>query len=287
MTDNIGNILDTSTESFDQEVIARSKELPVVVDFWAPWCQPCLMLAPVLEKLAKEYSGRVLLIKANVDEISEVAARYGVRSIPAVIGFRDGHPYDSFVGVLPEHAIREFFDRMLPTPGALLEKAAKTLEATDPALAVAKYREAVSLAGPLEASARIGLARTLLSLGKLTESQAVIDELDGRGYLETEAESIKAQLLLRKVSGEVGPLDQAQATALAEPDNLLAKFHWAEALAAAGNYAEALEIALDLVERDRKTVGEDSRKFMIALFNLLPPDSELTSEYRRRLSLAL
>src|SRR5215212_11195850 len=116
MSTNDRFIVETTRETFERDVIGRSSEQPVVVDFWAEWCRPCRMLGPVLERLAEEYGGKFVLVKANTEQVPELASGFGVRSIPAVFGLRDGKIRDSFVGVLPESAIRAFLGRLLPTP---------------------------------------------------------------------------------------------------------------------------------------------------------------------------
>jgi putative thioredoxin len=279
-------VIDATAENFQQDVIERSHSVPVVMDFWASWCGPCLALGPVLEKLAREYDGRFLLAKVNTDKETELALRFGVRSIPAVFGVRDGKPVDAFVGVQPESVIKSWLDRLMPTPAEALAAEATQLERSDPRAAEEKYSAALSLTPDLPA-AQIGLARIALEQGRLEDAQAMILGLERRGFLEPEAEKIKAELTLRLQAGGVGSVESARAALAAKPDDPNLKFQLAEALAAAGQYEEALAVCLDLVERDRKGIGEKARQTMVAIFQLLPPDSELAIEYQRQLSLAL
>src|SRR4051812_1272542 len=186
------SIVETTRETFERDVIAGSSERPVVVDFWAEWCAPCRMLGPVLERLAGEYDGKFTLVKANTEQVPELAAGFGVRSIPAVFGLRDGKIRDSFVGALPESAIRAFLDRLLPTPAEVATSEARRLESTDPAAAESKYRAAVDLA-PNDPEAKIGLARVLLAADRFDEAGATIEALQRRGFLEPEAEKLKAE----------------------------------------------------------------------------------------------
>ncbi|MHC5543775.1 thioredoxin, partial [Singulisphaera rosea] len=120
MSANTPTVIDSNQDSFDKDVIEASKARPVVVDFWASWCQPCRILAPVLERVVGEFEGRLSLVKLETEQAPEIAARFGIRSIPAVLGFRDGKVVDSFVGVLPESAIRSWLERLFPTPGEVL-----------------------------------------------------------------------------------------------------------------------------------------------------------------------
>ena len=281
------NVVETTNENFVTEVVERSKSVPVVVDFWAEWCQPCRILGPTLEKLAAEYGGRFVLAKADTEQLSQVASGFGVRSIPAVFAVKGGEVVDSFVGVMPEAAIRAWLDRLMPTPAESLVIEARALETTDSTLAEKKYREALSLE-PANVSAKIGLARTCAALGRPSEAQEIIANLERRGYLEPEAENLKAKLTLHSGETEtIGDVSELRMAHAANPGDKTSQLELAEALAASSEYAEALELALNLVESDRRGTGEQGRKLMIAIFQLLPADSELANDYRRRLSVAL
>jgi putative thioredoxin len=286
MSDYSPHILDATAETFERDVPEQSFERPVVIDFWAEWCQPCRILGPVLERLANEYGGAFLLVKANTEILADVAARFGVRSIPAVFAVRDGEVVDGFVGVLSERDIRAFLDRLLPTPAETKIIEARRLEHTDPQRAEALYREAVALADD-DPRAKIGLARVLLGGGQVVEAQTLIADLERRGFLEPDAERIKAELTLRGQAEGLGNVEQARANLAANPDDLGLVLQLAEALAAVGQYPEALQLCLDLVERDRAGVGEEARKTMLAVFQLLPADSPLLANYRRQLSFVL
>ncbi len=279
-------ILEAEADTFQSAVIDRSRELPVVVDFWAAWCQPCRLLTPILEKLAAEYAGKFLLVKADTERLPQIAAQFNVESIPAVYGLRGGELVDMFVGMLPEAQIRAWLDRLLPSPAELLVGEARQLEIADPAAAEAKFRQAVELAPNLPA-AQIGLAEMLLAQDRADEARFLVDQLERRGFLEPEAERLKSRLDLRAQGEQAGSLESCRAAARAEPDNLDLQLKLAEALAAAGQYEEALGLALGLIERDRKRFAEPARKIMVDIFHLLPGDSELTTTYRRKLSTAL
>jgi putative thioredoxin len=288
MSEPAPHVVETTAASFERDAVERSREVPVVVDFWAPWCGPCRMLGPALEKLAAEYGGRFVLVKANTDDLPDAAAAFGVRGIPAVFGLRDGRVRDSFVGVLPERELRNFLDGLMPSPAEVLVADARALIDADAAEAERKLRHAATLeSNPNDATARIALAGLLARTGRADEARALVEELRRRGYLEPEAERLEAELVLQESAREAGPLDAARAAAEAAPGDLHAQFRLAEALAATGRHADALGVALTLVERDRAGVGEEARKLMLAVFNLLPPDSELAADYRRQLSFVL
>ncbi len=279
-------IVDVLAATFETDVMERSREVPVVVDFWAEWCGPCRTLGPVLERLAREYDGKFILAKADVDRLPEAARQFGVRSIPSVFAVKDGQIRDSFVGVISDREIRAFLDRLMPTPAELCLAEAETLEATDPAAAEAKYREAVTLANQ-DSGPKIRLARFLMTRNRFEESQELLTALQKRGFLEPEAEKLRAELTLKLGGHEVGSLQEARDAVAGTPGDLQAQLRLAEALAAAGEHAEALELALSLVERNRSGVGEEARKLMVALFQVLPNESPLVAEYRRKLSFAL
>jgi putative thioredoxin len=279
-------VIESTTETFQEDVIDRSRAVPVVVDFWAQWCGPCRVLGPILEKLAVEYSGKFILAKVDTERNPELAAQFGVRSIPVVFGIRGGKLVDAFIGAQPENTIRAWLDRLLPTPAESLAAEAGQLEATDPKAAEEKYSAALAL-DPDLTGAQTGLARIALDQGRLEDAAARIAALERRGFLETDAEKIKAELTLRLQARDAGGLAAARAAAAANPHDLNLKFQLAEALAASGQHADALALCLELVERDRKGVGERARQTMLAIFQLLPPNSELVAEYQRQLSMAL
>ncbi len=279
-------ILEADEKTFQQDVVERSRDVLMLIDFWAPWCQPCQLLGPILEKLARDYDGKFLLVKANTEQMPNIAAAFGVESIPAVFALGEGKLVDFFVGLKPEGQLRAWIDRLLPSPAQQLVSAARLLEATDAAAAEAKYLQASQLDANLP-SAKIGLAALLLKTGRHEETQTILDELEGRGFLEPEAERVKAELhLMASGTGslDIQPLRQAMA---ADPKNLAAQLALAEALGQQGQYEEALELALAAVSSGKKEIIEPARKLMVDIFHLLPDESELVTTYRRRLSTAL
>jgi len=280
------NVIEVTAETFEREVMARSRTVPVVIDFWAPWCGPCRVLGPLLEKLAAEYAGRFVLAKVNTEEAPELAGDFGVRSIPAVYAIREGRAIDGFVGVQPEKAIRAWLEGIMPTPADDLVKRGLELETRDPKAAEAAYRTALELKPGL-AAAQQGLARLALARGALEEVADWVKTWEREGFLEPEAERIKAELTLRQMASTAPDVASARAALAAQPNDPQLRLALADALAAHGQHAEALEIALDLVETAKNPVRDAARKTMVAIFQLLPPDSELLAEYQRRLSLAL
>ncbi len=279
-------VLDAVEATFQEQVVERSRQTLVVIDFWATWCQPCRLLGPILEKLADDYGGKLLLVKAETEKLPNIAAGFGVQSIPAVYALRNGELLDYFVGLRDERQIRAWIDRLLPSEAETLVAEAKALEATDPKLAEANYKKASEL-DPNLSGAKIGLASLYLAQGRKDESRALLDELEQRGFLEDEAEKLKAQLHVASQVHAESDLEALRATSAADPTNLGATFELAQALAAATRYEEALEVALGIVQAGKREFVEPARALMVDIFRLLPDDSALVIDYRRRLSTAL
>ncbi|NOX53185.1 MAG: thioredoxin [Planctomycetes bacterium] len=279
-------VFDTTSYSFQQDVLQRSRQVPVVVDFWAPWCSPCRQLGPILEKLAQEYAGRFLLAKVNIDENPDLAQVLGVQSIPLVVAFQNGQPVNQFVGVMPEESVREWLATFLPSPGQELVRKGESLERTDPKAAEAAYRDAIRQE-PDNADAKIHLARLLLNQNREDESRAIIEELAARGYLEPEAEKIKSQLDLRASAEEAGDVAELRKAVEADPNNLELQIKLAEALAGAGRHQEALDICLRVIEQDKEGAGVEAKQTMLRIFDTLGAQSDLTSTYRRKLATVL
>jgi len=279
-------IYDVGIENFEADVIERSVATPVIVDFWAPWCEPCRQLAPLIERIVNESGGKLLLAKVNIEENQELAMMMRVQSIPAVVAFAGGQPVDQFMGVLPEDQLREWVSRLLPSKAQELVAEALNLEATDPATAEKKLREALTLEPQDET--KIHLARVLLELNRDEECSAVVAELDARGFLEPEAQAIRTQLEMRATAEESGGLQEARAAAEAAPDDLALQIHLADALAADNKFGEAFEILLAVVEKNLGGEhGNTAKQQMVSLFGVVGEANPLVGEYRRKLATAL
>jgi putative thioredoxin len=279
-------IVEADEATFQQQVVERSRELLVVIDFWAAWCQPCRLLAPILESLARDYDGKFLLVKADTEKLPNIAGAFGVQSIPAVYALRDGQLLDYFVGLRDQHQLRAWIDRLLPSQAESLVAEARTLAASKPDEAVARFLQASQL-DPNLASARIGLASVYLAQSRLDEARQIVEELEKRGFLEDEAEKIKAQLHVAAAGNATADLDSLRDKAATSPHDRAAALELAKALAAAAQFEEALKTALAIVESHDKQFSEPAKNLMLDVFRLLPDDSPLTTEYRRRLSTAL
>jgi putative thioredoxin len=276
-------VFDVSEADFERAVLQASRSKPVLVDFWAPWCGPCRLLGPLLERLVAERQGEVLLAKLNVDEAPTLAGRYAVSSIPAVKAFRDGQVWREFVGLLPEDYLRAFLNEVVPSAADRLAAQAAGLEASDPAAAERLYREAVEK-DRNQLTARVGLARVLLAQGMTDEIEALLEPVGSEGEAGAEAERLLARLRLRKLAGEVGDEAAARARLAAEPESARRHFELGCALAVRGDLAGALPELLAAAERDPKLASGPAREAMVQVFYLLGVDHPLANEYRAKLA---
>jgi putative thioredoxin len=276
-------VFDVSEADFERAVVQASRSKPVLVDFWAPWCGPCQMLGPLLERLVAERQGEVLLAKLNVDEAPTLAGRYEVSSIPAVKAFRDGRVWREFVGLLPEEHLHAFLDEVVPSAAERLAAQAASLEATDLAAAERLYREAVEK-DRNALGARVGLARVLLAQGKTDEVEAILEPVGSEGEAGAEAERLLARLHLRRLAGEVGDEAAARRRLAAEPESARRHFELGCVLAAKGDLAGALPELLAAAERDPKLASGPAREAMVQVFYLLGVDHPLANEYRAKLA---
>ncbi|MCP4195113.1 MAG: tetratricopeptide repeat protein [Planctomycetaceae bacterium] len=279
-------VVSTTDATFVQDVIERSRVLPVVVDFWAEWCQPCRALTPTLEKLAADNQGRFLLVKANTEETPSAAAQFGVQSIPAVFGLRGGEIVDGFQGALPEAEIQGWLQRIMPSEAEQLVAKAKSLGADDEKAAEELLRQAVEIEAN-QSEARLALLDLLHRQARFAECQELIESLENRGFLEPEAQKIKAAVELQVQGQSAGSTDDCRKLLADNPDDIRLRLQLAESLAAAQIYDESLEHCLKVVQQDQADLREQARQLMVDIFKLLPADSELTRDYRRQLSMAL
>lgn len=280
---------DVTVADFEQKVLNASFAAPVLVDFWAEWCQPCRILKPLLEKLAAEYGGRFVLAKVNADENQELSARYGVRGIPAVKAFVNGELADEFTGALPEAQIREFLGRLIPSPAEPLRlAAAEARRQGDAGSARDLLLQALEADAGNEA-VQLDLVELCLDAGACDDARGILDGLadNCRDRVRMEALGARLQLAASGGAADVAELEQKLA---ADPDDHAARLQLANARALAHDYRAACEHLLEIVRRDRRWNDEAGRKTLLTLFSLLasqPEYDDLVREYRVALARTL
>jgi putative thioredoxin len=282
------NALDVSQADFEQKVVAASRKQPVVIDFWAPWCAPCKVLKPILEKLADEYKGKFLLAKVNSDENQEISVRYAVRGIPSVKAMVDGKIVNEFTGALPESMVRDWLDKIIPSPAEVLRREAQQLvDKDDLDGALRKLAEAAKLE-PNNEVVRVDSAEILLAQGNPDEAQRLLDTLKDPDILkDARVLQLKAQVRLAEMKEE-GESEASLVAAIAKNENdLEARLKLANVLIAANHAAEGMDQLLEIVRRDRAFHDDIGRKTLLDVFNLLGGQHELVATYRRKLAALL
>ena len=284
--DTAAHVFDATLPSFEQDVILKSKEVPVLVDFWAAWCGPCKTLGPILEKLAGEFAGGFLLAKVDVDKEQQLAGYFQVKSIPTVMLVKDGQIVDGFPGALPEGQLREFLKHHGVEPKAVEEPAAE-VEAgpPDPHEEVIRLRAAAN-AEPDKDDLKLDLALALLNTGGVAEAERLLDALPAN--LSTDERAIKAHARLGfagllKDAPPRGPLEAAIA---ADPGDLRARHLLGVRLLVEGEAEAAMEQFLEMLRRDRGYQDQLPRKTLIDAFRVID-DPDLVSAYRRKMASVL
>ncbi|NNJ24590.1 hypothetical protein LzC2_06480 [Planctomycetes bacterium LzC2] len=274
--------MDVTAANFEQAVLGSC--VPVVVDFWAPWCGPCRTLGPLLEGLAAEANGAWTLAKVDIDQEQQLAAAFRVSSIPHVIAFAEGRPIDQFVGLKSEQELRAWLQQLGPDEADERLAEAAALESQSPAAAAIRYGLALDLR-PGFPEATMGLARCAMRTGDYEEAATALADLEKRGPLPPDAAKLKAEIALHASGGGVD-LAEARSASEAAPDDPNAQIALADALAASGEYESALQTALAVVERFPGEAREAGKAVMLRIFEALGADP-LVGEYRRQLASAL
>jgi putative thioredoxin len=245
--------MDVTTATFEAEVLEASRSLPVVADFWAPWCGPCRALTPTLEKVARDYEGRVKLVKINSDDNQEIAAAFDIRSIPNVIAFKDGRPVSQFMGAVPESQVRAFFDKLLPSASALA----------------------------------LARAEALFGEGKLDDAESELAKVRFDPDFEARIEAVTQGIAFAR-AGKDGPGEKELKQKLAaDPADHDTRAALAALYAGKKRYGEAMDELLEITRREKDWKEGEAKRQLLALFNLAADQPELVSQYRKKLAQSL
>lgn len=287
-------IKDTTTAGFTADVLEASRQQPVLVDFWAPWCGPCKQLTPVLEKVVQEEGGRVLLVKMNIDDHPSIAGQLGIQSIPAVIAFANGRPVDGFMGAVPESQIRAFIERIA---GPAVDDRAAEIEA---ALAEAKaLKEAGDLqnaAGlfasilqvdPGSVGARVGLAEVMIETDGLAEARELLSELPDEQAADPAIQAVLKRLDQIDEARKLGDPKALEATLAADPDDHAARMKLAKIRNVEGDRHAAADHLLTIMRRDRTFEDDGARRALLEFFDVWGAADPATLAARRKLSAIL
>jgi putative thioredoxin len=281
-------IFDANEANFMAEVVDKSMTVPVIVDFWAPWCGPCRQLGPALEAAVTEAKGSVVMAKINVDENQAIAGQMRVQSIPTVYAFWQGQPVDGFQGALAPSELKKFVEKLaaLAGDGGLADAiaAAEEMLAEGAAQDAAETFAAILEEDPESAEAHGGLIRAHLALNDLDQAETALAAVPAKVATAAPVEAARAQLALAKQAQKAGPLDTLKAAVEADPADHQARFEYAQALHAAGQVEEAVEQLLELFRRDREWNDGAAKTQLFTIFDALKPNDPIAAKGRRRLS---
>lgn len=292
-TATAGDLIKEGSEaSFMADVVEASATVPVIVDFWAPWCGPCKTLGPMLEEAVTAAKGAVKMVKINVDEAQMISGQLQIQSIPTVYAFYQGQPIDGFQGAQPGSEIKAFIDRVIAAGGGEVPddgladaiEAAETMLQEGEAADAAQTFTAILGEDPANAAAYGGLVRSHIALDDLDQAEAILNGAPAEISTTPELEAAHAQLELARQAADAGPVSDLTAAVAANPDDLQARFDLALALHAAGQVEEAIDQLLDLFRRDREWNDGAAKAQMFTIFDALKPNDPIVLNGRRKLS---
>ena len=285
-------VRDITEQEFMAEVVEASARIPVIVDFWAPWCGPCKTLGPMLEEAVRATKGAVRMVKVNVDQAQMIASQLRIQSIPTVYAFWQGQPVDAFQGALPKSELIAFVDRVLKAAGgeaagdglADAVAAAEEMLAEGAAVDAAQTFAAVLAEDPNNAPAYAGLVRAQIAMGDVDQAEAILNGAPAEISTTAELESAAAQIALARQAANAGPVTELRARVDAEPGDLQARFDLAQALHASGKTEDAVSELLELFRRDRDWNDGAAKAQLFTIFEALKPNDPIVLNGRRRLS---
>lgn len=273
-----------STAQFEDRVLKESEKRPVLVDFWATWCQPCLMLAPILEQLAAEYAERLAMVKVDIDGEPQLATTFGIRSVPTVMLFSRGKVATQFSGVLPPDGIRRLLEPHLPRESdALIEQARTMLKDSGAGQACALLRKALA-ADPANYRIHPELGNVLLHTGALDELENLLRDLPPNVAQNDAFRLLRAQLNFARVAEGAPALPELERQVILDQNNLDARFALAARKVVAGDYEPAMENLLAIIRQDRRYRDDGGRRALVDVFALLNNEGPLVRRYRGLLS---
>lgn len=283
-----GLIKDGNEASFMADVIDASREVPVIVDFWATWCGPCKTLGPALEAAVTAAKGKVRLVKIDVDQNPQISGQLRIQSIPTVYAFWQGQPVDGFQGAIPGSEIKSFIEKLaaLAGDGGLADalQTAETMLTEGAAADAAEVFAAILGEEPENAAAYGGMVRAQLAAGSLDQAEAMLKAAPAAIATTAPVEAARAQLALARQAADAGPLGELEAAVKADPTDVQARFDYATALHAAGKVEEAVDELLDLFRRNRDWNDGAAKTQLLTIFDALKPTDPVVLKGRRRLS---
>ena len=285
--------IDVNMHNFMAEVIDGSAKMPIVVQFWAPWCGPCKQLGPLLEKVVAAAKGKVKMVRINIDENQQIAQQMRVQSVPTVYGFFNGQPIDGFAGAQPESTLKQFIDKLVAAGGSgrdiasMVEAANSLLETQDYDNAMVQYHE-IMAADPESPDGLAGMIRCMVGMKDIDGAREIVDQLDDE-FRDKPAMviAIDSLELAEKAAGAAGGLAQARAAVDADPNDLAARQELALALFATGEQAESMEQLLESIRIDRAWNDAAARMQLLEFFKTLGPANRDVMAARRKLSTLL